>query len=304
MFQITSEQASVDMQFIPMYNTFLIRRLREASLLCAGLSETYEGEEKGTYAIVDDEHELETFKGILKNAAIPDGPVKASISTSSYLMKFMITDALSKTIGSSEGTIWIPKHWNNYGTLIFCIPEPVLTSTPNSLFHAKLACEIRIEHVDEKLYLELNIYDRKFSNLRVSSLLPLISSKGIEPSALMKLKCQVDAKELGIISGYVTSVGETFTVRTMQGDMEADPADLMLNYRYLDVRRFITAALGENLTSFEYGLHARGQFPSERLPAIVSVVDRIRGILFPIRIGGANFDLSREPMTLKVVEPE
>jgi hypothetical protein len=128
-----------------------------------------------------------------------------------------------------------------------------------------------------------------------------MASKGISVSSLIKQKCVLNFEEK--VSGYITSVGETYTVKTVEGYCEVNPSDIQLDYRQEDVRRFVIGRLGEDLPAFESSLRKRGQFPIEKLPVIESTMGRVKSTFFPINIGNVSFDVSRAPLVIDVAEP-
>ena len=301
LFKLKPSTEGVEVTFLPIFNTSLTHELRNAEYPCAGLAEGYAGLEMGTYVLADRDDRL--IGEIARSLSIDTNTFRKEIGSQSYVMKYILSEVLAKKLEALGGRVWLPHDWNKFGTLTFCFPEIIRRSTPNELFSARQTCSLRIEHQEEGLFVELDAYHRRFPDLGLTRILPILEGKRVPESACVSLKCYVELEdEYGThrLQGYIRSMGEQVEVMTETGVVSANKDQISVNSHFFDARRFISTQLGEDLNGFDSALRNQIKYPIDRMKAICEKAVEIRSLLFPLQISDLKYDLETNPMALEI----
>lgn len=299
LFGVSPSKETVPVTFIPGFSTFLIHVLRDASIPSAGLGEAYAGLEAGTYALAGDAE----VRGILEGVLTGQSPSTKEIPANSYVMKYILSDALAKKLTSLGDAVYLPRDWFEFGTITYCSTGVVQSSAPNGLFSAREAVVMRVEHQDEKLSIELDTYFKKFANLRLPHVLHILSDRGGGEDACVGLKCYAEFDVGGAVrraQGYIVRMGDSVRVMTAVGEMDVDREAVSINHHFFDARRFISSQLGENIGSFDAVLKGKVRSPADKIRMITSKAKEAKGLLFPLDVAGVSYDLDEEPLVLEV----
>ena len=299
LFGVSPNKEVVPVTFIPTFSTFLIHGLRDAGIPSAGLGEAYAGLEAGTYALANGSE----VRRVLEATSTRQSPGPREIPASSYVMKYILSDALAMKLKGLGGAVYLPRDWFEFGTITYCSAEAVQSSTPNGLFTAREAVVMRVEHQDEKLSVELDTYFKKFANLRLPKILQILSGRGTGEDACVGLKCYAEFELEGAVrrvQGYIVRMGDSVGVMTQAGEVEVAREAVSVNYHFFDARRFISSRLGENISSFDTALKGKVRSPADKIRMITVKAKEAKELLFPIDVAGVSYDLDEEPLVLEV----
>jgi hypothetical protein len=299
LFGVSPDKETVPVTFIPAFSTFLIHGLRDAGIPSAGLGEAYGGLEAGTYALADEGE----IRRILNSTSTRQRPGIREISASSYVMKYILSDALAKKLKGLGNAVYLPRDWFEFGTITYCSAEAVQSSIPNGLFVAREAVVMRVEHQDEKLSVELDTYFKRFANLGLPKVLQILSSRGFGEDACVGLKCYAEFELEGAVrrvQGYIVRMGDSVGVMTQTGEVDVAREAVSVNHHFFDARRFISSRLGENVSSFDTALKGKVRSPADKIRLIVEKAKEAKRLLFPIDIAGVSYDLDEEPLVLEI----
>ncbi len=334
LFPLIPSKSDVELCYIPIADNKLVNRLRRLGFHAASMPSTYSGLEKGTYfecKVIDILNEqkisnsgmlrecIDYINEVLNRRNIEYKPI--SISSSAYIMKYIVQNSILSKINELIKKNIVTRKKSGFGNIIFCRNEPIelngklLISRPHSLLEAHKCYRLRVQHINGKLFLQINTYISIHANLGLSKILSLIAKikVSINKESVIGLPVRVYVDER-LMPGYISDIelntrhveNTIVTVVTPVGSRKVTPGLIELSLRFYRVLKFLEDVLNENVSEFIRDRHqASLKSPLTKINEINSEdIHFIKEHLFPIRVLDVEYDVDTKPLTITIPDIE